>query len=749
MLIFPFFVGSCMSGLVTTLDAGPARLKISIPPDAVLPQALSELRSVLIRTMRELGHDDAVPESIDVDETGSLLLLKPTASGIDILRLLGMVTELQQAVQQLQPARIFRSRAPLQDGDEQLQAWYPDLWLHQDEISGGELTRALLDHGIRSDADFLKHHQKVPVNLRLEAAEARFKAAFAGAGMDKSARRIKPSVLVDGLPPWLNTSIREMATTIPALGVLADSGLDDIRDIARLDDPASRQALDIDDERLRDLARRVRDRLPDLARWGLLLTGGVLSDESGWAPGCKDFANLAQLLTWLLGQVDRDQAPEWTDILAARIGEPMVAPYQTLASLSQPRASAEWVRQIERRCVESLLERHAVQALITNVAECITSAMEKSRAPVPLGPDCPLSCLVTNEPAAAKRFIRLFFSSRYELPEFETGEDGLTVLAPGALAEFKPARQDLVQMVKQRVRVDQRLFSQLMPLLERDLKKHSPLTRGELERQFIAQLNWSREPPGATARLVSLGRAADAVIVAVMARAGTPLNRKEIVSACADEPFKLDLKPASVGNVLASLTADPLNSERDHVFEGVFQVGHGVYACQADLPVDIEELHTLVDQATKMIRNGRRSIWKDSPVGDAYQWHCADLVAELAGKPGFEELERADESQRWYLLDGALRYHRPADVVNLQKGFWMARREDLPEEEHRKLEQIEVVSYVLQAVGKGRPMQVAEIRDKVAQVQSLGAGGQLQVAASALEGSGIERVGHGLLTLKS
>jgi hypothetical protein len=740
-----------MSGLATTLVAGPVRLEIRIDSESRLSGALRDLRGPLIEIMHKLDEHELEPGSIELsgDADGSRLIISEGAGAGHVVRLLGMLARLGRFVMRLPLGDRIDSRFPFLDDDERMQAWFPDLWLHLGDLEGSHIAEALREHGIQTDADFLRLHESVPVALRLESAQARFGTAFSAAGMAPGSEKIRPSILVAGLPPWVNTSVVELTKTVPRSEILLDKGIEDLRELQRLDDEELRRELEVSEPELRRIAQGLRKKLPDLSRWGLLSSGAMLSESVDWHPRCRDFRGLGQLLTWLIGQVDQEAQPEWPDLLAARIGEPTVAPYQTLAGLSQGRTSSEWVRQMERHCVKSLLESESVHALMSDVAECLTSAMEKNRAPVPLGPDCQLSCLATDEPAAAKRFIRMYFRGGHGLPEFDTGEDGLTVLAPDALADFKSARQDLVQMVKQRVRVDQRLYSELMPLLERGLDKHSTLTRGELERQFIELLNWSHEPPGATARLVSLGRAADAVVVAVMARAGKPLNRKEIVSACAEAPFELELKPASVGNVLASLTADPLNTDRDHVFEGVYQVGHGLYACQADLPVDIEALKPVVDEAAKLIRNGRRSIWKDSPVGDAYQWHCMDLVAELAGEPGFEELESADESQRWYLLDGALRYHQPADVVNLQKGFWMARREDLPEEGHRKLEQIEVVRYVLQAFGKGRPMQVSDIRDKVARVQSLGAGGQLQVAASALEGSDIERVGHGLLALKS
>ena len=398
--------------------------------------------------------------------------------------------------------------------------------------------------------------------------------------------------------------------------------------------------------------------------------------------------------------------------------------------------------------MRAVMHDKVVAGLLAALQEQIDDAIEHAGGQLPMGVDCPVRALATSEPMAAARFLKLFFREG-RLGRYRLTDDGLFLVRFDWSGEEDGA-QRLLSIVRACSQPDERRWRSIMPRLEALADECPPSTREALEREFFDSLNWSKPPPDPDALLVSRGKTAAAVVVAMLSRENRAMSRAELAAACKDSEFDLELKPANLGNVLSALTADPHNASNPDIFEPVFQLGHGIYACHAAMPLAMEETGPLAERTAELICKERRSIREHSVYGDLFQWHCSDLVECLQQKGEGAELELVDEGQRWYLLDAILRYHRPEGIVNLQKGYWMAQVTDLHPDHHEKVDQNEVVEWVLETfAADGQAMPIAEVREQVARVQSLGATGQLQAASKIPDGRRMEKAGRGLLRLKS
>ena len=758
-----------LHGLATELVAGEARLLIRIDAGQDMPDALQELQASLLEACA--ARADGKPASgtpflLDDRPEGSMLVTDGESPPSSIFRLAMELARLDAALRNFAglPVRfpgddegLFRYLA----SDLQQRCFHRDFWLFELAACQPRLHQRLLEAGVDDDHAWTLRERHLEADPRLKAGGKRFDFACRASqpGPGEPIAMLTP--VVAAVPAWLNMSEPLLLAVVPDLQRILDAGIEHFDELSRMDEDEVEQRTGLRPDQLRSLARELGKWIPLLLEdlvWQGIAGVSARDDEP---VSLADFSSLGQLVAWLLSRLvghdwhDQESREDWRNqqrILAGRIGEPSIAGFVSLQQLSDEifgpsTQGGERVRQNQVRVVNHLRRARPVAVLLEELEQSITDFLDRKGKAVPMGTDCPIGALATTEPSAGERFLKLFFRDG-RLPRYQLTEDGSRLVRYGAASALDQLVSELLRVIRARTKASDRQYGRIMPSLEAIIEQATGVPRREVGEQFLDTLNWSDSPPDGNSRLVSRGTTAAAVVVAVLASSARPMTRGALVEACAQSSFHLDIKVASLGNVLATLIADPRNESNPDIFEGVFQTGHGLYACQADLPLDIEALAPLAERAADLIRTGRRSL-RDHPVyGNVYQWHCIDLVECLEADGELDGLIDIDPEQRWYLLDAILRYHQPEGVIGLQKGFWMARVAGVHPDDHVKVDQNDVVEWVLENLSDGEPMPMAEVREMVARVQSLGASGQLQVASRIPEGSRLERAGRGLLSLR-
>lgn len=784
-MVFFFLPGSNrlgLEGLSTELVIESARLAIRIEPGREILEALARLQNRTLAACADLADGAPVGESkilLDDDQDGSWLALEVGASPRAVFTIAAKLAHLDEALRtfgKLRRRHQYREELCYLIDETQQRCFHVDFWLFELEKVRPDLHERMLEAGIETDRAWLAHERELDGILRLELAHRRFDFGCRAAGIESKEHGLRmgperrqraADVMLTRVaalvPPWLSLSDPVLLEVVPGLRRIREAGIDDFAELSALDESALHKRVELQEEERRDLVLALREKVPGLfddLLWRDIAGVPVTDPES---VSLDDLSSLGHLVAWLLTQLageerhnmmDREELRNQQLVLAHRIGEPSIATFGSLQFVTTEifgpsTQGGERARQVQLRAINSLKRSSAASGVLGQLQQSIEQYLAGEGSPLPMGRKCPIGALATQEPAAAERFLKLFFRDG-RLPLFELTDDGSGLGRFGTSTALEIAVQEMLAVAQERPTTGRRSLERIMPHFEATMKRYPEVPSKAVEEAFFDTLNWTGEPPAGDCRLVSRGTTAAAIVVAVLAQAGRAMSRTELSDACSRPPFELKIKPASLGNVLSALIADPHNESNPDVFEAVFQLGHGIYACQADLPLDIESTQALSERAARLIREGRRSVRPHPVYGDAYQWHCADLVECLESKDEAGPLNDIDSQQRWYLLDASLRYHHPEGVVGLQKGFWMAQVPGLHLDDHQKVDQNEVVKWVLETWSDGKPMSIADIRDKVVQVQSLGAAAQLQIAnqVPASCKAWVEKAGRGLLKLK-
>lgn len=755
-----------MQGLTTDLVLGGVRLAIRIGPKEKVPASLAELQSELLNSCARWANGE--PVSIGKRHFGgtndSFLEIVVEVGPGELFALATELASLAHALDQgAQPSEESRQDKGFRylKREPRARVFHRDFWLFRMWQSRPELLKRLENAGIHSDSDWRERESGLEADLRLEVEKGhRFDFARRAAGVRQMGSEVVLSRLCALVPPWLVMDHPVLLERIPDLRILLASGVSSFDELSRLKESDLEQA-GFDRAGRRQLALALGETLPEL--FGDLIwqniAGPPASEKGEVSP--KHFDALHKLVAWMLAQLSPGAGSKGAGleatrdrqrILARRIGEPLIAGFGSLQEITPDVFhgtvnSGERTRQFQMQVISELKGNPKVASLLETLEQAINTEMRRRDGVLPLGPGCPIPALVTTDNRAVERFLKLFFRDG-RLARYRLTEDGSSLFKVDSQDSRDKVIVNLLEIVRSSKAAEQRLWPSIMPRLKSVTGSLSSSARRAIDRCFFATLNWSEAPSAANARLVSRGDSSAAVVVAVLAREGRAMARAELVKACARPPFRLSIKASTLGNVLTTLTADPWHESNPDVFEAVFQVDTGLYACQADLPLAIETARPLAVRAAELVRDGRRSIRHDPQYGDRFQWHCADLVESLQASGHGDELAPFDDRQRWHLLDAVLRYHRPEGVVNLHKGYWMAQVPDLPPDRHEKVDQNDVVEWVLENFAEGQAMPIAEVREQVARVQSLGPTGQLQAASRIPEDRRMEKVGRGLLRLK-
>ncbi|MDT8439583.1 MAG: hypothetical protein RQ729_11305 [Wenzhouxiangellaceae bacterium] len=746
-------------GLATTLVGERVRVQLRIAAEGNLSAQLAELRRVLLQEAGRRLDGGAADSgrSIPMPAAGdgpSWLWLDEGVTALEIAAVLRALTRLAAGVVSGDEDRTrwVRALEAYLDDRERIECWSPSGWLLL-AGEGSALSERLCGTGIVCDADYRRLESELPAALRLELARLRLDFGVQASGLRPFGQPVFPQRLQAALPPW----IERCAARRRERGPEAEDGLEEaLEDLWQLvESPiggAQTRASNAQQrKRLKRIHRRLGARAPAL-----------LWEDMAGLPLCGDapialevFPSFRSLLAWLLGQLGESDIEQARDILASRIGEPSISPYHTQQQLAArlPQAipgstgGRERVVRLQSNALRFLRAMPAVAGLLERLDRDARRALDQGGGSIALGPACPVRALA-GDPDAVVRFLGLFFRDQ-RMPVYGHSEDGVGLIRLVDRPDRSALVAELLGILHAGRLPRERRRAALEPAFNAIVRQGSVTGGGEILREFMRTLNWSDDSGGDDARVVSSGTTAAAILVAVLARAGRPLERKQLVEAAAGSPFEVVLKPSTVANGLAALTNDPANIDAPEVFEAIFQVGHGLYACHAALPFEIDEQRELAQRVADHVLGGRRSIRVDDLFGDAYQWHCADLIRELVSAGRLGVLAGVEAQRRWYLLDAILRYHRPQGLVNLQKGYWMERIPGLNPQSHEKVDQNRVVAWVLEREAGGGSMPIAEVRERVQQVQSLGATGQLQIASQIPDGSPIVKAGRGMLKLRS
>ena len=749
-----------VSALAVDLSACHAKLEVRISGGEHLMRDLADLRLALLLAAgrREDGTlVDAAHTLVGKGDTASILTLEPAATAVDlhalVLRLTRFILGLTESEGDRQ--RWLDACEGFLDARERAEAWHPGSWLMALADPTSDMAAAVLAAGIVSDSAYLERESTLPMELRLAVARRRFDFGCHAAGLNAAGEPVFLGRLAAAVPPWIVDFTPELVECISPLRALQKQGIGGFGQLASMTPEQIQSRITASPAVQRTWLMQLNARLPDLARsllWQELAGISLGGDDP---VELADFRNFKSLVAWLLGQLDDRDRRQAQRILAARIGEPTIATFQTMEALAaslpdlEPDTSSggrERARRLQTDAVQGLRRIPRSAALLRQLDAAIQDYLGTTGSVLPLGPECPIPALASSEPAAVERFLDVFFRDR-RLPVYRRSDDGEGIVLAAAASRMDGVLSELEGVLRNRRLPVERERRRLEPQFQGVIQRYPNVSHDMVDREFTARLNWSDDSDRPEARVVSLGSTAAAAIVAVLARAGRPMERSEIADSAARPPFKLSLPASTLANALAALTADPRNRQSIDVYEAVFQVGHGLYASHADLPLTIEDQGPLAERVVQRVRDGRRSIRPHDRFGDAYQWHCVDLLAELEATDEAGDLQRIEPERRWYLLDAILRYHRPDGLVNLQKGYWMQQVAGLHPDAHEKIDQNEVVEWVLETHGNGQPMAIAEVRELVGQVQSLGATGQLQVASRLPRDGRIEKSGRGMLDL--
>lgn len=440
------------------------------------------------------------------------------------------------------------------------------------------------------------------------------------------------------------------------------------------------------------------------------------------------------------GRARKPFRPDEKQIFDARIG--LLAPFQTLEALGDNPdfgVTRERIRQIFDRNITRIQEDAVVAAFLKTLARQLLGeiAGRSSQSPpqvVTAGASCPISCLRihsvyedgggwSDELQALKRFMDAFLVDEDGDPLFslvELNDEQVAIFQTADEDELKSLETRLLAQIKHYSRQGLVRAGVLLPAFKQVFSAASEAAAQRVRTLFHAELHWSDSPwTSPDAILTSRGGSIRAALAAILARVKEPINKTGLLSMARKAPWNLAQSASSISNVIFNLTDDPANLEHDDVFVPIFQIKRGWYGSTQHMPVDLASLHEDAEQAALLIVNGRTTPKADQP----YQWHCVDLVAELLERGHCKWLLKAEEGQRWELLDSLLRLHLPSSVVNLTKGYWTARQADLEPDEHVRQSQSDLVASVL---ARSQRMSTTELEEEVRRYQSLGAQQRLQ-----------------------
>lgn len=538
------------------------------------------------------------------------------------------------------PVRAATS-SELQDWLAEYAAIYPD-----------DVT-ALMNADILNDAGYLENEASLALRLRSRLGE--FRAIVKCRGSDD------PCDLAKAAPPWLS-----------------ERPLEDLGLTARLSNVFARHNI----KSVGELATYSLGQMMEFANFGRKSVKDLIEIlERGLAAGVQTAevraSEIADLpLLKLVGATLQRLATREEDILRRRMG--WEGPSQTLADIGDSYGiTRERIRQIEAKTIKRIVREEFWDDLLTSK---ITAILVDRQFPLPLAGaealDPWFSGFAANR--SAVEYILSNMCGGHVVIITIDGLEYLSFLTTDNWREIVRSARQLLESGTEKGWSRERcrhLVSGLLP-------PHS--------REFSSVL-WDKVSPlchfagdDDDAVLISYGRGAESLILAILEDSDRPLHYSEIAALASDRAGR------------------EIDERRAHsaAAEVGYLLGRGSFGTDRHLGYKTEEMMALAEEASAIVNDGP----------DARQWHASELAAAIADDP-----EWSDRPPNKYVIDVVLRLY--SSLKRLGRMVW-APADAGPDAARVDLRQA-VIATLQQA---GGPLTGAELHQRLVAIRGINDG---------------------------
>jgi hypothetical protein len=496
--------------------------------------------------------------------------------------------------------RVEAPREPVRPASAELQSWLSEYAA----IYPGDVA-ALQDANIFDDAGYLENEVSLPLQIRSRLGAFRTRVKCRGDD---------PCELAKAAPPWLSERpLEDLGLTVRLSNVFVRHNIRSVGDL-------SAYSLDQMLEFANFGRKSVRDLIEILERG---LAAGVQTAEVR-ASEIADRPLLKLVEATLQRLATREK-----DILRRRMG--WEGPSQTLADIGESYGiTRERIRQIEAKTIKRIVREEYWDDLL---ASKISAMLVDRQFPLPLAGaealDPWFSGFAANR-SAVEYILSNMCGGRVAIITID-GLEYLSFLTADDWQEIvRSARQLLESGTEQgwsRERC-RHLVSGLLPA-------HS--------REFSSVL-WDKVSPlchfagdGDDAVLISYGRGAEALILAILEDSDRPLHYSEIAALASERAGR------------------EFDERRAHsaAAEVGYLLGRGSFGTDRHLGYRMDEMMALAEEASAIVNDGP----------DARQWHASELATAIADDPDW-----GDRPPNKYVIDVALRLY--SSLKRLGRMVW-------------------------------------------------------------------------------
>lgn len=525
-------------------------------------------------------------------------------------------------------------------------------WIREYATSHDQDAAALHDTHIFDDASYLENESQLEVALRSRLGSFRTQVKCGGRPSD-------PCALAKAAPPWLAVRpLEELGLTVRLSNVFARHKIETVSDL-------STYTLSEMFEFANFGRKSVNDLMVALERG---LAAGVQTDTiRALEISDKPLLELVETTLQRLGERERD-------ILRRRMGWGM--PQQTLSDIGDIfGVTRERIRQIEAKTIKKIVREEYWDDLL---AGKITSMLADRYFPLPLAGvealDPWFTGFATNA-SAVGYILSWMCGGRVSVITID-GLDYLSFMnADGWEHVLRSARQLLESAVERDWSREhcKQMVSGLLP-------HHSKEFASVLWEKASSLCHFAGSSDDAI--LISFGRGAEHVVLAILEESERPLHYSEIA-------------------VLASERAGrEVDDRRAHgaAAEIGYLLGRGTFGTARHLGYATSQLMILAEEATALVSEGPPE----------RQWHTSELAASLS-----DDADWADQPPNKYVIDVALRLYSP--LKRLGRMVWTDANVDTSRVDIRQA----VLATLQQA---GGPLSSAELHQRLVAIRGVNCG---------------------------
>ena len=448
----------------------------------------------------------------------------------------------------------------------------PAGWIADFLAQRPDAAAALRSFQILDDRSYLTYERNLPLEIRREAGQARFRHLIGSARDD-------PGAVARAAPPWLaERDFETMDLPVRVSNVFINMNLTRVGDLASLSLASLLGLPNFGRKSVRDL----------LARLEKALEEGPFSVEAK-IDDAADLPLLSAIRRSLLDYGERER-----DIIRRRMG--LDAPAETLQQIGETYAvTRERVRQIEAKTVRRLRQEEFWDDLLTKK---LSNLLRDREFPLPaLGVEAadPWFVGIADYPDALRYILTSICGDQAGIVSID-GIDYFAFLNQERWEATEREARRLLEGSVGRHWTREHCRSVVEGLLPESSREFRTL----LWEKASVLCHFAADGHGVEL-LTAYGRGAEQAVEAVLGASDRPLHYTEIASlASARAGREIDVRrahdaAASVGLLL----------------------GRGTYGCERHLPLDREQLGRLGEEAEEVVADG--------PPGR--QWHASEILA--------------------------------------------------------------------------------------------------------------------------